>query len=114
MMIQREVLDYWAFLAFSDEEMFPESVCGSSKKCHFLTNEGANARAICAGPGGFPRREITKNAHFMSLTILETLVFPYSAHTLQKAEIIIHTLYCRQTIPRTVNGSCLRQEGDAR
>jgi hypothetical protein len=62
-MIQREVLDCLAFLAFTDEETVPESVYRPSKKCHFLTNEGANARAICAGPGGFPRREITKNAH---------------------------------------------------
>jgi hypothetical protein len=62
-MIQKEVFAVLAFLAFSDEEMVRESVFRPSKKCHFLTNEGTNARAICAGPGGFPRREITKNAH---------------------------------------------------
>jgi hypothetical protein len=62
-MIQKEVLEFSAFLAFSDEELLHESVFGPSKKSHFLTNEGTNARANCAGSGRFPRREITKNAH---------------------------------------------------
>jgi hypothetical protein len=62
-MIQKEVLVFLAFLAFSDEELLRASVFRPSKNGHFLTNEGKNARAICAGPGGFPRRERTKNAH---------------------------------------------------